>query len=125
MDKLGSKNGFTIVEIVVAIVIIGILATITAVSYVAITDDAKQQAIMADAQAAGGLLSKYKATNGRFPAELSDLPSAPSAEYTYQYTYKASDNTYCLTASSDDSSAYITSSQSKPRDGACAGHGAN
>lgn len=124
-DTQKPRSGFTLVEIIVVLVVLGILATITVVSYAAVTKDARHEAVIADAQGVGSLLTKFKAANGRYPDSLSELTESPAGESTYQYSYKASDNTYCVTASSSESSAYITSDRTKARDGGCPGHGVN
>jgi prepilin-type N-terminal cleavage/methylation domain-containing protein len=61
-------NGFTIVELLIVIVVIGILAAITIVAYNGIQDrssDARRQSDMRNVQ---GIVEKYAADNGAYPS---------------------------------------------------------
>ncbi len=118
-------GGFTIVELLVVIVVIGIIAGITIVSYTAITNNAKKQTAKTDAQTMAAQLTKYKSENGTFPADLSSLSNTLSVDSTFQYTYDSTAGTYCLTASVEGASAYVRSGNSNAQEGGCAGHGVN
>lgn len=118
-------GGFTIVELLVVIVVIGILAGITIVSYTAITNNAKKQTAKTDAQTMAAQLTKYKSENGTFPADLSSLSNTLSVDSTFQYTYDSTAGTYCLTASVEGASAHVRSGNSNAQEGGCAGHGVN
>lgn len=119
------KLGFTIVELLVIIVVIGILVGITVVSYGAITDRARHKTVEADAQGMSVALNKYKASNGVYPTSLSQLTDAPKSDSTFQYRYNATSNTYCVTASVTGASAYVQSGNSTAKEGGCPGHGVN
>lgn len=118
-------GGFTIVELLVVIVVIGIIAGITIVSYTAITNNAKKQTAKTDAQTMAAQLTKYKSENGTFPANLSSLSSSFSVDSSFQYTYDSTAGTYCLTASVEGASAYVRSGNSNAQEGGCPGHGVN
>ncbi len=123
--KKGNTSGFTIVELLIVIVVIAILVAITIVSYAAVTDNAKKQTAKTDAQTMATALNKYKADNGSFPTDLSQLNSTPKVQSTFQYTYSNTDDTYCLTASVNGASAFVKSGNSLAQDGGCPGHGVN
>ena len=62
-----NKTGFTIVELLVVIVVIGILAAITTISYNGITKRAAEVAIASDLEGAAKQLNIYKVENGTYP----------------------------------------------------------
>ena len=64
------SSAFTIVELLVTIVIIGVLATITVVSYNGITNRANIAFLQSSLNNASTLLEIYFTTNGNFPASL-------------------------------------------------------
>lgn len=63
-----SHSGFTIVELLVVIVVIGILAAITVVSYVGIQQQAKNTAIISAAQQTYKAIQGYVSGNGTYPS---------------------------------------------------------
>lgn len=69
------QTGFTIVELLIVIVVIGILAAITVVAYNGIQSRATNTARVAAARQALGVVQAYKAVNGDYPA----LPDNPSS----------------------------------------------
>ena len=62
-----SRSGFTIVELLIVIVVIGILAAITIVAYSGIQQRAKDASIRADFANAAKKLEIYNADNGTYP----------------------------------------------------------
>ena len=62
------KRGFTLIEILVVIMIIGILASIIAPRFVGRTEDAKVTAAKADISAIELAIDAYEADNGFYPA---------------------------------------------------------
>ena len=62
------KSGFTIVELLVVIVVIGILAAITIVSYTGITAKASTAKNQANAQSTQNVAEAMNADNGFYPA---------------------------------------------------------
>lgn len=91
------RSGFTIVELLVVIVIIGILAAITIVSYTGITQKAIVSSLTSDLDNAAKQLKLYNQLYGSFPTTMnaSNCPTAPNV-----------DNTYCLKASSGNTFTY-------------------
>lgn len=72
MVKRNKDSGFTIVELLIVIVIIGILATIVIVSYNGITKKARESTLMSDLNNDARLLEMYKVENGDYPAQGSE-----------------------------------------------------
>lgn len=120
------QGGFTIVELLVVIVVVAILVTLTVVSYAAVTNNARKQAVKTDAQTIAAQLNKYKADKGSYPTDLAAVQSsAPAITSKFQYTYDSKTATYCVTASVEGASAYVKSGGVEAKDGACPGHGVN
>ena len=69
--------GFTLVEMMVVIVIIGILATIVIVNISGKADLAKVKATEAILKQVGGQLELFKLTHNRYPQNLIDLVRMP------------------------------------------------
>lgn len=122
-------SGFTIVELLIVIVVIGILAAITIVSYNGVQKRAAEVSIKSDLKNASGQLGKDAIINatGRYPSSLSaanegaGLKSSPGN--SFQYTYIDALNTYCLTATSVRSNtSYHIYPSGAPSANACAGH---
>lgn len=75
------KNGFTIVELLVVIVVIGILASITIVSYNGITARANTAGAQSAAQSVTQKVEMYNAERGKYPYTSSDLTTDPTVSY--------------------------------------------
>jgi len=74
------KNGFTIVELLIVIVIIGILAAVTIVAYNGMTQRANEASLASDLNGASMLLATYRIDNGAYPTSndcTSGLSPAP------------------------------------------------
>lgn len=120
MLKLRRKQqGFTIVELLIVIVIIGILAAISVVAYNGVSKKANASAIESNLSQAARKLGVLKAEDGAFPADLSASGIADVASYDY-YT-SANRINYCLSSKKGDVVREISSSNTTPREGICAG----
>lgn len=64
-------NGFTIVELLVVIVVIGVLASISIVSYVGINQRAIAASLQSDLAVAANQLKMFSVDNGQYPATIS------------------------------------------------------
>lgn len=71
MRTVRKVSGFTIVELLIVIVVIGILSTIVVVAYNGVMQSAKVNAITTELNQWAKLFGAYKAANGDYP-----LPSA-------------------------------------------------
>ena len=98
---------FTIVELLIVIVIIGILASITIVSFSGITNQANIATVQSDLNSNGRKLQLYFTQYGSYPTALdgSNCPSAPTADSNYclkltsgntLYSYTGNTSTYTL-----------------------------
>ncbi len=87
------KKGFTIVELLVVIVVIGIIAAITIVAYGGIAKKAKIATIQSDIDNSGRLVKMFQVENGTYPGSVTDCPtpavgnmclkSSPGNSYSY------------------------------------------
>ena len=121
------QRGFTIVELLIVVVVIAILAAITIVSYNGIQNRAKASAAQTAAEQAGKKLATYAAIKSdMFPDEITDPElGLPSGASTYQYWHSADMKSYCVTATTNGVSYFVSNNTGKPTPGACDGHAAD
>ena len=82
------EDGFTLVELMVVIVIIGLLATIVAINVLPSGDKARVVRAKADISTIEGALDMYKLQNGAYPTTsqgLTALVHAPAGASTATY----------------------------------------
>jgi len=131
--KVSSKHrlfapAFTIVELLIVIVIIGVLAAITIVSFTGITKRATIASLQSDLNNASKQLSLDQAVNNAYPATLASANNnrgiRASANTSLQYFVKndISPQEFCITASKN-SIKYKISNNSSPMIGDCLGDG--
>lgn len=119
------SSGFTIVELLIVIVVIGILAAITIVAYNGIQERARVSSVSSALSQASKKLALYQVDNpDLYPADKTALEAIgikDSSSVTYQYS--SSGSTYCITATTSTTSYKISNSTNSPSAGGCAGHG--
>lgn len=86
--KKAAQKGFTIVELLVVIVVIGILAAITMVSYSGVTTKAKSTAAQSNAASVRSVIETYYADNGT-NAGNGTWPTTAASVNTYSATSTA------------------------------------
>ena len=101
------KQGFTIVELLVVIVVIGILAAITIVSYTGLSGKATVASLQSDLSSAKKQLSLYQVEYGSFPASL-DTSYCPNGS-------TPADTKYCLKKSSGNTFTYTPATGASPQ----------
>ena len=117
-------SGFTIVELLIVIVVIGILAAITIVAYRGVQSRAQAAAVSSALQQTSKKLALYAVDNGAFPVSLATVGISNASGVAYQYSVNnaITPQTYCVTATNGTTSYNVTSTTS-PSNGGCAGHG--
>jgi prepilin-type N-terminal cleavage/methylation domain-containing protein len=119
------RRGFTIVELLIVIVVIGILATIVIVAYGGIQQRAHLATLQSDLSGAAEQLGVDNVTTGSYPATAAasnnglGLKASPGT--TWQYTYTSSSGSYCLTGTNNGVSYFVSSANNVPQAGACPG----
>lgn len=79
MKSLKSNKGFTLIELVVVIAILGILAGIAIPRFMDATATARGAKIVADLRTIDSAIMVYNAKTGAFPKATSDLTTATTA----------------------------------------------
>lgn len=94
--KNDRQLGFTIVELLIVIVVIGILAAITVVAFNGVQDRAMRAQVVSMADQAGKKVMVYQAGEGSYPTTLAEAGIANTADVTYDYTQTG--DWFCVTA---------------------------
>jgi general secretion pathway protein G len=117
VGKKQTQRGFTIVELLIVIVVIGILAAITIVAYNGIQNRANDTAVQADLNAFAKKLGVYSVDNGTYPITLSSAiglkfsrDAYSTAQNNVYYCADAAGAGYSLTVMSKSGKMYVVSS---------------
>jgi len=120
------KKGFTIVELLIVIVVIGILAAITIVAFNGVQDKAKTAAVQSSVSQAMKKVAAYAALNAdQYPATLAAADVQDGANgVTYQYTSDntVSPRTFAITATAGVVSYCVSGKNDGVKSGICPGH---
>lgn len=118
------KAGFTIVELLIVIVIIGLLATIVIVAYNGVQDNARRTSLISDLGNASSLLALDLKQNKTYPSTLglanggNGIPASPNTTYQYIVGTSTSSPTFCL-AATNGTYSYMTDQDGPPITGHC------
>lgn len=122
---MNTARGFTIVELLVAIVVIAILAAISMSIYNGIQSQAVETTLKADLKNAATQLALHYATEGVYPEGSTPPDLLHPSNHTY-FQYTSDGNGYCLTATPTPAQAGVTayhiSSTNTLTEGVCEGH---
>jgi len=124
-SKFIKNFGFTVLEIVIAISVIGILAVIVAVSYFGITNRATESTIKSDLSNALGDFNLYKTEKNKYPTAVDDCPNVDtnkiciefSGDNQYEYLVDSATNptSYRLIVTNKDLAYYIEDDFNSPK----------
>lgn len=122
--KMQGRQGFTIVELAVVIVVIGILAGIVLVAYPGIQKRAADTEVQGDLRQASMRIEAHKANAGGYPLTQEEVDGGkglPRSNASLTYDYTATVGTYCLSATSQKSGKKfsITNASSEIVEGDC------
>jgi general secretion pathway protein G len=112
--RINFNRGFTFIEILVVVTIIGVLASIGIVSYQSVNEKSRDNKRKADIESIRSALEMYRADNGNYPVSLSSLET----DYI-QNLPTPPKSTDCTTGDYGHSSCYSPNGCS---DGECAGY---
>ncbi|WP_422443972.1 type IV pilin protein [Thermoanaerobacterium sp. DL9XJH110] len=91
------EKGFTLIELIVVVAVLGILATIAVPRVIGVKKDAEDSAEQANLAIIKNALERYYAENGEYPDELDDLVNDYIDEIPQNikdnYTYDNEDGT--------------------------------
>ncbi len=82
-----TDEGFTLIELLIVIVILGILATVVVFAVGGITDRGEENACKTDKRTLETAIEAYRAQNTGYPANISDLTTAPNDFLRDEPTY--------------------------------------
>jgi len=119
-----SRSGFTIVELLIVIVVIGILAAITIVAFNGVQNKAKSSAAQSAVTQANKKIISYAAENSdSYPATLAQAGITNTGGLEYSVDNDASPRSYGLTATIGAFSFFVSNTVTQPTAGGYAGHG--
>lgn len=126
LNSQADNRGFTIVELLVVIVVIGILAAITIVAYTGISQKAVASSLQSDLDNASKQLKMYYVDHGSYPTSVNtggdNCPTPTDARYcikaspgnSFTYTSSSPYASFTLDATNTNSTKYRITNDTSP-----------
>lgn len=115
-------DGFTLVELATAIVVIAILVAVTTVAYNGVQNRARSAAAASTARNVADAVNVFEAEWHRLPTSIDELDEA-ARDPQAQYAVNIAAQTYCITATVDTVSFFVNNmTQTSPTEGICPEH---
>lgn len=127
MGKTNIQRGFTIVELLIVIIVIGVIAAITLVVYNGVRSRATIALLQSELTNSAKAMEVDKAVNNRYattPTAANDGKGLPIGKAT-AFQYRSTATTYCITATNGGVSYMISDTLPLPTAGGCPGDPVN
>jgi general secretion pathway protein G len=112
MKVVRGESGFTLIEMMLVVIIIGILASMVVPSFVRRSQEARIKATRGDIASLGTALNLFELDKGRYPTSLSEMltahrpyfqgTAAPKDHWGNEYLYSSSGQQYMLRSRGPD-----------------------
>lgn len=109
MKKWAKQTGFTIVELLIVIVVIGILAAITIATFNGVQNRANDTAVQNDLRNFASIMKQEKAINSAYPATLTAAMGIKFSRGSYGQDGQQRNARYCRDAATDEFIMYVNS----------------
>lgn len=113
------RKAFTVVEVLVVVVVIGILAGLVVISYDKVVENAAKSSAKANSSSVASEISSKLLDQGEYPQNLDSIDSLDNDTYTY--TYVSGGDKFCVstTHKEESSVSFHTTETGITSDGVC------